>query len=122
MIISYEKYSSFLIFSWFWKRKSFLLPYTFPKSTRPWRYISRHVLFSCKDTTTDLSENEWNLRATKNATMKQFWVWSKSDGANSGGYAVTGEDFCIDFEKELLFEIVKSMRRNHYSVLQYHVK
>ena len=42
-------------------------------------------------------------------TIQHILVWSKVGGVDSGGYAVTGADLCINFDKEFWFDLGNSM-------------
>ena len=49
----------------------------------------------------DFYGNNWAFGIEKDTSMEDFWVWSKSDGLDSDGYPIMGEDLCKDYEKEL---------------------
>ena len=65
---------------------------------------------------------QWNLGKTKDVAMYQFWTWAKEDGLDNDGDDYLGVDKCINFKKELWFELGKIMWKNHHSELQDHVK
>ena len=69
-----------------------------------------------------MSGNQLALGAENNITIEQFCVWYKADGVDSGGYAVTGSEQCVDFEKDLWLELDKSKWSNHTFILQNHAK
>ena len=52
----------------------------------------------------------------------RFCNWYKSDRLGNNGYACLGLDKCVDFEKDLWFELGKCMWRKHRNVFQDHLK
>ena len=54
--------------------------------------------------------------------MEKLCTWKKLDGVDSSGNMYLGTDRCLSSEKDIWFELGKSMRKKHRSVLQYHVR
>ena len=52
----------------------------------------------------------------------EFWTWVKKDRIGYDRYAYMRLDKCVDFEKELWFELGKCMWRKHQIVYQDHLK
>ena len=50
--------------------------------------------------------------------MQKLWTWDKEDGIVNDEDAYLGIENCIDFDKELCFNLGKSTRKKHQSVLQ----
>ena len=61
----------------------------------------KQVLAECKESDNDLAEDQWNLGATKDVTMEQFWDWAKVDSIDGSGDLYLGLDRCRDSEKDL---------------------
>ena len=54
--------------------------------------------------------------------IEQFWTWEKLDGLDTDVDAYLGADRYIAFEKDIWFELGKSMRNKYWSVFQEHVE
>ena len=61
------------------------------------------------------------LVKVKYVTMEKFWTWAKLDGLDSYRTAYSDADRCIDFEKDIWFELGKRMWKKHWRVFQDHV-
>ena len=62
------------------------------------------------------------LSDLKELSTDNFWTWDKIDGVGYDGDAYLGLDKCVNFEKEIWFDLGKAMRRKHRSVFQNHLK
>ena len=69
-----------------------------------------------------ISGHHWEMGAMKDVTMKRFWTWDKTDSSDGLGDMYLGRDWCSKFEKEILFELDKTMWRKHQSTFQYQNK
>ena len=58
----------------------------------------------------------------KEPSTENFWTWAQKDGTGYDRYAYLGLDKCVNFKKEIWFELGKCMSRNHQSVNQDHLK
>ena len=76
----------------------------------------------CKQSTEELAGDEWTLGNLSRVSTEDFWTWEKSDTIRYDGHAYLAINNCVDFERELWFELVKCMWRKHRSVYQYHMK
>ena len=59
------------------------------------------------------------LDATKDVTMEQLWTWARKGGIGRSGHIYFGHDRCIDFEKDVWFNLGKIMWKRYQSVFQY---
>ena len=58
----------------------------------------------------------------EDVTMDKLWTWANLYGLGADGDFYLRDDKCIDFEKEICFDLGKSTWKKHWSVLQDHVK
>ena len=58
--------------------------------------------------------NVWTLGVANSVTMEQFWAWAKVYHVYSDIYEVMGAESSVKFEKDLCFELGKSMRRKFF--------
>ena len=63
------------------------------------------VLKECKESVKDISGYHWALGKAKYVTMGQFYTWEKVYGIDNDGDANLGVDKCINFEKEIWFDL-----------------
>ena len=49
------------------------------------------------------------LRPTKDVTMEQFLTWENTDANNGSGDMHLGRYICINFDKEICFDLGKSI-------------
>ena len=54
--------------------------------------------------------------------MEYLWTCRNYYGYNTDGDTINGEETYKEFEKDLWFELDKSMWRKHQLLFQYHVK
>ena len=80
------------------------------------------VLLVCKESDKGSAGNVWTPGADKTVTMEHLWNWDKVDGRDAEGDPTSGAENCTYFEKELWFELGKSMWMKHRSLFQDHVK
>ena len=80
------------------------------------------VLAEYKQSTKEVAGDKWYLGALKGLSMENLWDWAKKYGIGYDRDAYLGLDKCVDFEKELWFELGKFMWRKHRSIYQYHMK
>ena len=80
------------------------------------------VMRSCKEPAKYLEGDKWTLRYLKEISAEDFWTLAKSDGINDNWDAYMGLEKCVDFKKELWFELVKCMWSKHPSVFQNHLE
>ena len=69
----------------------------------------------------ELTGYEWNLGKLTELSSEYFWTWENTDTTGYDRHAYLTLDKCVDFERELWFELVKCMWRNHRSVYQDHI-
>ena len=77
---------------------------------------------TCKQLAKELAGDEWNLGYMIRLFMEDFWNWAKTDNSGYDGYPYLANDKCVEFERELWFELGKCMWRKHRSVYQDHMK
>ena len=80
------------------------------------------VLLECKQLVKYIAVDKWTLGEMKGLSTNDFWAWEKSDGLDYYGDAYLGLYKCVNFDKEIWFELGKCMRRNHHIVFQDHLK
>ena len=54
--------------------------------------------------------------------MEQLWTWSRVDGCYASGDLINIAYCCTYIDKELWFDLGKSMWSNHSYIFKYHVK
>ena len=54
--------------------------------------------------------------------MEQLWTWTKTDALYGSDDIYLGPNRCSDFEKDIWFELGKSMWKRHHRIYQGHVK
>ena len=79
-------------------------------------------MLGCKELEKGVYGQQWTLVETKDVTMEQFWAWAEVDYIYGSGDMFLGTYRWNYFEKEVWFELGKSMWRKYISTLQYHVK
>ena len=55
-------------------------------------------------------------------SSKAFRPWAKTDTTGYDRHTYLANDKCVEFERELWFELWKFMWRKHFSVYQDHMK
>ena len=54
-------------------------------------------------------------------STEELWTWMKTDTIGYDGHLYLAIDKCVDFERELWFELENCMWRKHQSVYQDHM-
>ena len=80
------------------------------------------VLVACRKLEKELVVDEWNLGELSGISAEAFWTWTMADTTGYDGHAYLTLDKCINFKRELWFELVKCMGRKPRSVYQDHIK
>ena len=65
--------------------------------------------------------DEWTLGDLSRVSTDDFWTWAKSDTIRYDRHAYLAIDKCVDFERELWFDLRKCMWRKNRSVYQDHM-
>ena len=66
----------------------------------------------------ELTSDEWNLGNMNGLAAYDFWTLAKTDTTGYDGHPYLYIDKCVNFERELWFELGKYMWRKHWSVYQ----
>ena len=77
---------------------------------------------TCKQSEKDLAGDEWTLDDLSGVSTEEFWTWAKTDTIGYDGHPYLASDKCVDFERELWFELGNCMWRKHQIVYQDHMK
>ena len=80
------------------------------------------VLRACKELAKDIAGDKWTLVYLRELSTDNFWYWENSDGLEDNRDAYLGLYKCVDFNKELWFELGKCMWRKYHSVFPNHLK
>ena len=83
---------------------------------------NREVLVTCKKSAKELAGDEWTLGDINGISTEDFWNWAKTDTIGYDGKPYLAIDKCVNFDKNLWFELGKCMWWKHRSVYQYHMK
>ena len=75
-----------------------------------------------KQATKELAGDEWNLGKLTGLSTEAFWTWANTDTTGYGGHPFLALYKCVEFERELWFELGKCMWRKHRSVYQDHTE
>ena len=76
----------------------------------------REVLMTCKQSAKELAGDEWTLGDMDSLAAEDFWTWVKTDTTRYDGHPYLAIDKCVNFERELWFELGKWVWRKHWSV------
>ena len=60
--------------------------------------------------------DKWYLVDLKELSIEYLCTWDNSDGIEKYGDAYLPLDKCVNFEKDIWFELGKPMWRKHHSV------
>ena len=82
----------------------------------------REVLVGFRQSAKELVGNEWTLGELTWISAEDFWTWVKTDTTGYDGHDYLARDKCVDFERELWFELGKCMWKKDRSVYQDHMK
>ena len=77
---------------------------------------------TCKQLAKELAGDEWTLGNLSGVSTEDFWTWSKTDTIGYDGHPYLAIDKCVDFERELWFELRKCTCKKHWSVYQENMK
>ena len=77
---------------------------------------------TCIQSAKDITGDEWTLGKLIGLSAEYLWTWENTDTTGYDVHDCLARDKCIDFERELCFELGKCMWRKHWSVYQDHMK
>ena len=77
---------------------------------------------TCRQYAKDLMCYEWTLGKLTGLSAEEFWTWAKKDTTGYDGHYYLARDKCVNFERELWFELGECIWRKHRSVYQDHMK
>ena len=77
---------------------------------------------ACKELEKDLAVDKWTLGDFRQLYIECFFTWDKSNRLDDDRNAYLVLDKCVNFQKEILFDLVKCIQRKHRSVFQGHLK
>ena len=80
------------------------------------------VLVTFRQSAKELGGDQWTLGDMTGLAAEGFWTWSKTDTTGYDGHPYLDREKCVEFDKELWFELGKCMWMNHWSVYQDHMK
>ena len=69
-----------------------------------------------KQSVKKLADDEWTLDVMSGLSTEDSWTWVKTDTIGYDRYTYLAIDNCVDFERELGFELGKCMCRKNRSV------
>ena len=69
-----------------------------------------------------LAGDEWTLVDLTGLSVEDLWTCVKTDTTRYDGYDYLARDKCVNFERELWFELGKCMWNKHPSFYQNHMK
>ena len=79
-------------------------------------------LKACKQSENDIAGEKWNLRYLKELSIEDLWTWDNSEEYDDDVDAYLVMNKCVDFEKQICFQLANCMCRKHHSVFQDHTK
>ena len=82
----------------------------------------KSYLTECNESANDLVGDKRTLGDVKAISTEPLWTWFNSVGLDYEGYAYLGFDKCVKSEKDIWFELLNFMWRNHHSFFQDHLK
>ena len=82
----------------------------------------RDILFVCRQLAREFVRDEWNLGKLAELSVEAFWSWPNIDTMGYDGHPLLAWYKCVNFERELWFELEKFIWINHRSVYQYNMK
>ena len=68
---------------------------------------------TCKQLAKELAGDEWTLGNMSRVSTEDFWTWLKTDTIGYDVHPYLSIDKCVDFERELWFELGKFMCIKH---------
>ena len=82
----------------------------------------REVLVTCRQLANELVGDEWTLCELAGLSTENLWTWDKTDTTGYDGHPFLAQDKCVNFERELWFELGKCVWRKKWSIYQDHMK
>ena len=73
----------------------------------------QEVLVTCKQPAKEIAGDKWTLGDMIGVSTEDFWTWEKTDNIGYDGHYYLAIDKCVNFERELWFELGKCMWRKH---------
>ena len=70
---------------------------------------------TCKHSAKELAVDEWNLVKLTGLPAYYFWNWVKTDTIGYDGHDYLARYKCVEFDRELWFELGKCMCRKNRS-------
>ena len=70
----------------------------------------------------ELAGDEWTLGDLSGVSTEDFWTCAKTDTIGYDIHPYLDIDKCVNFERDLWFELGKCMWRKHWSVYPDHMK
>ena len=70
----------------------------------------------------NLTGNKWTLSKLKGISTEDFCNWDNIGGLTYDGYAYLVLEKCVNYEKDIWFELVKAMCRKNQSFFKDHLK
>ena len=64
---------------------------------------------TCRQSVEELTSDEWTLGEMTGLSVEDFWTWMKTDNTGYDGHDCLAQDTCVNFERELWFELWKCM-------------
>ena len=62
---------------------------------------------TCKQSSKEIAGYEWTLGEMTGISTEDFWTWAKTDTPGYDGNDYLALDTCVNFERELWFELGK---------------
>ena len=81
----------------------------------------REVLVTCRQSAKELAGDEWTFGKLTGLSTEDFWTWAKTYITGYDRHDYLARDKCVDFERELWFELGNCMWRKHQSIYQDHM-
>ena len=82
----------------------------------------REVLVACSQSEMEVVGDEWNLGKLAGISAEAFQTWAKMNTTGYDEHIFLALDKCVDFKKDLWFELGKCIWRKHRSVYQDYMK
>ena len=70
---------------------------------------------TCRKSGKELAGDEWTLGELTRLSAEDFWTWEKTDTMGYDGHDYLARYKCVDFDRELWFELGKCMWRKNRS-------
>ena len=81
-----------------------------------WKALKKYkqVLLGFKNSVKGLAGYQWVIRLTKDLNMENFWTWEDTDANNGLADMYLVCNWCSNFQKNIWFELFKSMWSKHH--------